>query len=798
MKFKPQLDLTLEREQEAAIAPGSSIPTPKVRSEKMGSHSIFGSSLFWAFCGSLALAAIYARAALINLNYGIIGGYWDGYENAWNYYWVKTALFDLHRNPFFTDYLYYPTGISLRYHTLNPFNAFLTMPFNLTLGYVPTVNLLFVFSYFLTTLFTFLLIRDLVGNPWAAFAGAAIATYANSWVLFFYVHGQANLVAAEWMPLYFLLMLRTLHGGPNWNTTLEGDVEGDAPARKHRYRWLLYAGLSVLVLLITSLTDWQYVVFVAFVSILYFVFVLFTRRTWRAKAVIFGKLAAIGGAYAAITFPILILPMLKEVAVNPWLILADQASFLSIDLVDLIRPGLTNPGYLAMAMALVGLWTTRRGKAWEVTLFWMVVTLVFYLLALGPVLHINGQTTKIHLPYDWFQDVPGLNTSRNPRRYTIVASLGVGVLAAFGIRSLLTWLSVLFSRAVRESGIRSRESGVGNGGLIPGSLLRRHSLIAPAIVLVFLVVSLSGFMYAAGEQAIPDPPDWPKFYEHIAQDKDTYALLELPMFTRRGRGEHHYMMLQILHHKPRFSALWSRDHKLSNPNNFVKRASLFHDLLLTDYPNWQRELYYPERDFLSRTDYKSQGAAILSYYNVRYVILYKEAISQQEWPRVVGVVEEVLGSGKKPEYEDNIMRVYRVSPTPAPANPLTLDVGNGWFPADVSDSGHVYRWADGRDGQQSELYTMNLRTEPVRARLSFTAYTHKQTRTLKIAINGYEAGVLTLKPEEGQKPFSIELTIPPGNNMITFSSPERALPTDDPKDARLLNFGMYGVELKPK
>ena len=45
-------------------------------------------------------------------------------------------------------------------------------------------------------------------------------------------------------------------------------------------------------------------------------------------------------------------------------------------------------------------------------------------------------------------------------------------------------------------------------------------------------------MSAAGTQAVADPPDWPKFYEQLAQDKDTYAILELPMFTEKGRGEH--------------------------------------------------------------------------------------------------------------------------------------------------------------------------------------------------------------------------------------------------------------------
>src|SRR5438309_1106593 len=82
-------------------------------------RAFLASPAFFAFLGSLLLAAIYGRVAVFNLGYGVIGGDLDGYENLWNDSWIRTAIFDLHRNPlFFTDYLYYPTGISLRFHTL--------------------------------------------------------------------------------------------------------------------------------------------------------------------------------------------------------------------------------------------------------------------------------------------------------------------------------------------------------------------------------------------------------------------------------------------------------------------------------------------------------------------------------------------------------------------------------------------------------------------------------------------------------------------------------------------------------
>ncbi len=279
----------------------------------------------WALFGSLLLAAIFGRVALLNLNYGVIGGDLDGYENMWNNYWVKTALFDLHSSPYFTDYLYYPTGISLRFHTLNPFNGLLTLPFNLTLGYIPSINLLFVLSLALTTFFTFLFIRDIVGRALAAFAGAAVFVYANILVVNFLIYGQSEKLSMEWLPLYFFFMFRALYGRPVWGTSSTGSMGSTSSTgsnmilRRDMRHWPVYAVLSIATLVIMALTDWQYVMFSVFATILYGIFVLLRRVPWREKGVIFAKLTGIGGGFLLIVGPTLLLPMLREAIEFPWL-----------------------------------------------------------------------------------------------------------------------------------------------------------------------------------------------------------------------------------------------------------------------------------------------------------------------------------------------------------------------------------------------------------------------------------------------------------------------------------------------
>jgi hypothetical protein len=749
--------------QEKAIRPARSMRRP----------------LVWVSLVSLVLAAVYARVPLLDLNGGVVGGHLDGYNNMWNYYWIKTAIFDLHRNPFFTDYIYYPTGISLRFHTYNPLNGLATMPFNLTLGYIPTFNLIFLVAPVLTAIFSFLLIRDLVGNPWAAFAGAVVATYTDYHITVFLAVGQSNMITLQWMPLYLFFLFRALHGRPTWGPD-------DNLVGRDTRRWPVYMVLAILMLLFTTLTDWQYLMFIVFVTMLYGAFVLFTRRPRREKAHIFARLAGIGGIYAAIVTPPLLLPMIREAAESPWLDVSYQSVQHSVDIGWLANPGMGLHGLLILGLAVVGIWTAFRqgGRTRETGIFWLLVVAFFYVMSLGPVVLLNGVETGIPGLYALMQNLPVISSGRDPARFSLIATMGVGVLVAFGFRFLLWWLAKL-----RPTPLRWARA-------IPAALLA-----------LFVLLSTGKVMAESGDARI-SPPDWPDFYRQIAQDEETYAILELPLFSEAGRGPDHYQMYQALHHKPRYSGRLARDRKLDNPNNFVKHASLFRHLWMLEFPRSWTDLYYPERDFLQRTDYATHGIPILNYYNTPYIILYKEAITPENWARMEEVIKQVLGEDAKPYYEDRLMRVYRVPAVPPPSNPLTLDVGEGWHTAETGLDGKVYRWADNtvvvtRSGYvikpTAQLYTMNLSGEPVRAVLNFTAYPYKEPRTLKVTINGYEAANIQLRPEDGPKPVSLELTVPPGNNLLDFTSPEPPLPTDNPQaDARQLSFALQDVSLRLK
>ncbi len=59
---------------------------------------------------------------------------WDYAIYYWNLWWVKYALFTLHRDPMFTNYVLYPNTINLSLHTLNLALGLLTLPLQYILG----------------------------------------------------------------------------------------------------------------------------------------------------------------------------------------------------------------------------------------------------------------------------------------------------------------------------------------------------------------------------------------------------------------------------------------------------------------------------------------------------------------------------------------------------------------------------------------------------------------------------------------------------------------------------------------
>src|SRR5207247_8043125 len=133
--------------------------------------------------------------------------------------------------------------------------------------------------------------------------------------------------------------------------------------------------------------------------------------------------------------PTLVLPMVREALASPWLIESYKSSWRAVDLFDLLGPGLGNPGYLALGVAGLGAFAAIRARQ-QMALFWLLASGLYYVMSLGPFVKIGGYVSEVPMPYSLLSNLPVFDIGRDPGRYTIVATLGVGILASFVLRGL--------------------------------------------------------------------------------------------------------------------------------------------------------------------------------------------------------------------------------------------------------------------------------------------------------------------------------------------------------------------------
>ena len=137
---------------------------------------------------------------------------------------MKVALVERVTNPLFTDLLYAPTGVSLYFHTLNPFNGLVTLPIQLAAGLIPAYNAVVFLSWTLAGYGMFLLVRWFLGTHPApiqspithhqsrSFLAPFFAGLVYTLAPFHMAHllGHMQVMSLEWLPFYVLFLLRSL------------------------------------------------------------------------------------------------------------------------------------------------------------------------------------------------------------------------------------------------------------------------------------------------------------------------------------------------------------------------------------------------------------------------------------------------------------------------------------------------------------------------------------------------------------------------------------------------------------
>ena len=180
---------------------------------------------------------------------------------------MRVALVERIQNPFFTDLLYVPTGVSLLFHTLNPFNGAADVcrcncSRGSARGLYLAYNSVVLFSFTLSGYGAFLLARwvlrprtqpemrneDGPGQSarwWAALVAGTIFTFAP----FHFAHllGHMQVFAYQWVPFFVLALLRGR------------EVAVRNPGRPRR--WVGPALLAGVFFVLMALCDWYFALY---------------------------------------------------------------------------------------------------------------------------------------------------------------------------------------------------------------------------------------------------------------------------------------------------------------------------------------------------------------------------------------------------------------------------------------------------------------------------------------------------------------------------------------------------------
>jgi hypothetical protein len=724
----------------------------------------------------LALALTWPMVARFATN--VPGNGVDDPPLTWNLWWIRTAILELGKNPFETDLIFYPVGINLAFYTLDVLDGLLSIPLQAAFGLIPASNLLLLSTYVLSGYGAFLLALYVLGEcstgeggdggtrshaspeargpgvPFvdgsllaAAFLAGILYAFASN-KLAYAALGQLPIAASQWIPFYVLFLFKA----------------GDAP---HRWRHALLASLFLLLQAYAELTFAAFLVLFTALWVVCQAFARFRRgkapRTWRWLA----GLIVIGVVFVVGLTPVLWM-MIPDLLVEGDIFVEGTgfADVFSADLLGFLIPNRLHPvfgglvgqfdfdhgvgqhiylGFSVIALALLGAvrwWhgrevrpTSRAAgsqgtgegparsarRSFQVR-FWSLSAFAFWLLTLGPSLRVNGNDTRLPLPFALLAQLPFLKGNRYPSRFGVLLALSLAMLAAFGLVALLQWFENRRVAARRPS--------------------RRRGTVA---ALVALLVSLAVvFEHLSAPLPMSDMTVPPVYATLAAETPGDGTLLDLPVAWRNGfrvTGTQHPIIMfeqyyQSAHGKRILAGNISRNPPLKL--QYFAEAPIINTLIALETGH-EVDPAVVERD-------SALAADVLRFFNIESIVVHPA----QAGHGIIPYVETIMPVERAQEDEEAI--AYRVDLPPWPGE-WTIEPGDalgrlsfaeGWG---LPSRGVI--WAQRPAARL--LVPLNGESQL----MTFRAYALRSGQEMRIEVNGREAGAIDMAT--GWKDYEVAL-----------------------------------------
>jgi Dolichyl-phosphate-mannose-protein mannosyltransferase len=549
----------------------------------------------------LFLSLLFTYPTISQLSTHLIGGTADGWQFPWNNFIFRERV--LHgKDPYFTDSVFYPVGVSLILHGYTELNDVIGLALSPFFNDVAVTNLMVILATYLSGLGMYLLALELTKNRVAAlFAAIAFAFCPFRMIR---ITGHIHMALTQFLPFAIWAFLKM------------GETDK-----------LRYSFLTAFFFALACYCNYYYVIYLILAFLLMLFYGLIRYPHWRTFT--FLRSLILSGVLAVIfLLPVLfhVYALLKEGTTASYMgreeFFARQSAtiwqYLKISPINsflqdafgkspLIWPySKITPGWTTLCCGIGGLGYILRNRPryFGVLLF---MGFGFFLLSLGPHLQI-GEKFQLPLLYSLVMKIPFVNHARLPERFAIMVNLVTSLVAAYFFSQILK----------RLSGLPRKLISLTIFGLL---LLEMYSVPFP----------MEAF----------DPP---KIFYQLARSEGE-AMLTMPFYPGDIRAKN-YMRFQIVHHKKLLDGRVSRNPWL--PIKYIESvpvAKTFRSLTIGNRPDHDRV----ELDRVVAPFFRE-------FFNLRYLTLYPPFSYR---PEILNYVQMVFPDAELLSNEKGIL-AYRL------------------------------------------------------------------------------------------------------------------------------------------
>ncbi|MBK7897193.1 MAG: hypothetical protein IPJ90_20370 [Anaerolineaceae bacterium] len=540
----------------------------------------------------------------------------DSYVKLWDIWWMRRVLTS-GQTAYYTRELFYPGGLDLSFHSISWTVTGYALLLETFLPTLAAYNVTILTAVFTTGYAAYLLLLDLQATRLGAWLAGAIYTFAPYHLT--HTGGHPDLTHLAPIPIAVLFFLRTYQRpfSPKiWRYGLVTAVSIAISAYTSLYIFDFLVLTLLVLFLFVALPDgrwrngrfWQVTLWLGFVTA-----ILLLPRLWPILQNSQALSTAIEQKYSATTGQTDLRALFVPSRFNP--LFADWVAPV-VRQFEMNRKWPAYVGLVPVLLAFVSLITALRRQQQRALRFtWALMGTMFLLLALGPVLRMNGVVyEQIRLPAAFLVNFPPVRAVGRPDFFMLGLLLALAVLAGLGASDMQRHLQKIRPALVRPLGI--------------------------GLCLLLLFEFWNGPFPMEPHQISP-------FHQMLAAQTDTFALIDLPMGRQASKL---YVWRQTEHHKPIVEGLSAR----TPPEAY---STIEANPLLS---RW-RHTTPLDCETLGAAGYETAVAQLIQN-NFRYIILHKTGSGVPE------LTTEAAYFTAVPIYDDAQITVFDIT-TLAAANP---------------------------------------------------------------------------------------------------------------------------------